>query len=145
MIAFYDITCSWPGAFLVGLLAAGLAWRLNTALSRMPAGRLVWLAPMVEETAKTLPAVFFGADIFFTHFFFGAAEGAWELFSDRRNGFYAGLSALVSHSIFGAATVFVYNLYGYPALALGTGYLAHAAWNYMVVEYLPARKSRAGR
>lgn len=129
----------------MGLLAAGLAWRLNRALGRMPAGRLVWLTPMVEEPAKTLPAVFFGADVFFTHFFFGAVEGTWELFSARRNGSYAGLSALVSHSIFGAATVFVYNFYGYPALALVAGYLTHAAWNYMVVEYFPARKSRAGR
>jgi len=129
----------------LGLFAAALAWQLNKLLVRFPAGRLILLTPLVEETAKTLAAVFLTVDIFFTHFFFGAVEGAWEMFSARRNGFYAGLSALASHSIFGTITIFVYDLYGALIPALGAGYLAHAAWNYAILEYFPARKSGTGR
>lgn len=129
----------------MGLFAAALAWQLNKLLVRLPANKLILLTPLVEETAKTLFAVLLSVDIFFTHFFFGVVEGVWEMFTARRNGFYAGLSALASHSIFGTITVFVYDLYGALIPALGAGYLAHAAWNYAILEYFPARKSGAGR
>ncbi len=93
----------------------------------------VHLAPLVEEVAKTAPAVLFSVDIFFTHLFFGVVEGAWELISGRRNGFYAGLSAVASHSVFGFITVFVLQAYGALALALAVAYLVHAAWNHVVM------------
>ena len=66
---------------LLGLFAAGLAWQLNKFLGRLPGAAPARLAPLVEEAAKTVPAVLFVADIFFTHFVFGLAEGAWELVS----------------------------------------------------------------
>lgn len=129
----------------MGLFAAALAWNLNKLLVRLPVGRLILLTPLVEETAKTLAAVLLAVDIFFTHLFFGVVEGAWEMFTARRNGFYAGLSALASHSIFGTITVVMYDLYGALIPALGAGYLAHAAWNYAILEYFPTRKSGTGR
>lgn len=145
MIFFNRFTHPGLQPFLLGLFAAALAWQFNKVLVRLPVRRLILLAPLVEEATKTIAAVFLAVDIFFTHFFFGVVEGTWEIFSARRNGFYAGLSALASHSIFGAITVFVYDLYGALIPALGAGYLAHAAWNYAVLEYFPARKSRIGR
>lgn len=145
LMAFTHI--AYPGLlpFLLGLFAAALAWQFNKALGRLPVRKLILLTPLVEEAAKTLLAVYFAANIFFTHFFFGAVEGSWEMFSVRRNGFYAGLSALASHSVFGAITVLVHELYGALLPALAAGYLVHAAWNYAVLEYFPARKSGAGR
>lgn len=94
----------------------------------------IYLAPLVEEVAKTVPAVLFSVDIFFTHLFFGVVEGAWELVSSRRNGFYAGLSAVAGHSVFGFITVFVLQAYGALALALAAAYLAHAAWNHVIMS-----------
>lgn len=129
----------------MGVLAAILAWQFNRIIGSRPVWKQAYLAPLTEEAVKTLPAALLSADIFFTHFFFGAVEGIWEMSTNRRNGFYAGLSSLASHSIFGYITFFAYDLFGSLAPALAAGYLAHAVWNYAVLEYFPARKSGTGR
>ncbi|OPY58861.1 MAG: hypothetical protein A4E55_00592 [Pelotomaculum sp. PtaU1.Bin035] len=114
------------------LFAVALAWQLNLALARLPGTYRVYLAPLSEEAAKTCTAVYTGASLFFTHALFGAAEAAWELLSQRRNGFYAGMAALASHSIFGIISVSVFELYDATLPALVAGYLAHTAWNFIV-------------
>lgn len=124
-----------PLSFLTGVLAAALVWQLNKVITFLLPSRPVLLAPLGEEVVKTLLAVLLGANIFLAHFFFGAVEGVWEMFSVRRGGFYTGLSALASHSIFGYITVFVYETWGILLLALAAGYLAHVAWNYAVLKY----------
>lgn len=96
------------------------------------------MAPLVEETSKTAAAVILGGEIFLTHLFFGVVEGFWEYYN-RRNGYYAGLAAVASHSIFGFITFSVYYFYGILAPALTAGCLAHIAWNYLVVHYLAQR------
>ncbi|OPZ73853.1 MAG: hypothetical protein BWY80_00807 [Firmicutes bacterium ADurb.Bin456] len=121
---------------LFGFVAAGLAWQFNKGLGRLPGAVPVCLAPLVEEMAKTVPAAFFNVDIFYTHFIFGLVEGTWELLSGRPAGFYAGLTAVASHSIFGFSTVLVLQTRGSLVLALGTAVLAHAAWNHVVFRYL---------
>jgi len=118
---------------LLGLFAAGPAWQLNKFLGRLPGTAPVYLAPLVEEAAKTGPAALFAADIFFTHFVFGLAEGAWELVSGRRNGFYAGLGAVLTHSVFGSITVFVLQTCGSLLPALAAACLGHALWNHVVL------------
>ncbi|BAF58295.1 MAG: hypothetical protein HPY89_09780 [Pelotomaculum sp.] len=126
-------------SLVLAVPAAVLAWLANCLLGGLPLKKKVIVASFVEEALKTLPAAFFSASIFLTHLFFGAAEGIWEILAGRRNGFYAGLSALASHSLFGCITLFACDFYGVvPALA--AGYLAHALWNYAVLEYLPARR-----
>jgi hypothetical protein len=121
---------------LLGLFAAGLAWHLNKCLGRLPGATPARLAPLVEEAAKTVPAALFAADIFSVHFVFGLAEGAWEFGSGRRNGFYAGLWAVVTHSVFGFITVFVLQTCGSLAPALAAACLSHAVWNHVVFRYL---------
>ena len=59
-----------------------------------------------------------------THLAFGAVEGLWE-YLNRRNGYYAGLAALASHSIFGFITLSVYRYYVALTLALAAGCLTH--------------------
>ncbi|HOV79162.1 MAG TPA: hypothetical protein PK728_03580 [Bacillota bacterium] len=131
--------------FFLGGLAAFFAWHVNRMIGSRPPARQVYIAPLAEEALKTLPAVFFSVDIFFTHFFFGAAEGIWETIAVRRNGFYAGLSSLASHSVFGCLTFLTYNFFGNPVTALAAGCLAHTAWNFTVLEFFPARKSGGRR
>ncbi|MDF9407716.1 hypothetical protein L7E55_04970 [Pelotomaculum isophthalicicum JI] len=102
---------------------------MNRIKVYLPGPNIIYYAPLVEELSKTVPAVLTGASLFFTHAFFGVIEAAWEMFTLRRNGLYAGLAALASHSIFGLITVLAYERYGAAAPALFAGYLAHAAWN----------------
>jgi len=116
----------------VALSAAALVWQLNRALACLPSVYRVYLAPLQEEVAKTLPAVFLGAPLFFTHMLFGAIEAAWELLYQRRNSLYAGLAALLSHTVFGFVTASIYTPYEAVLPALAAGYLTHAAWNYTV-------------
>ncbi|OPX89613.1 hypothetical protein [Pelotomaculum sp. PtaB.Bin117] len=116
------------------LFAAGLAWQLNRCRAYLPGLNMVYYTPLVEEFAKTVPAVLIGASLFFTHVFFGVVETVWELFSRRRNGLYAGLAALAGHSIYGFITAMAYERYGAVAPALFAGYLAHAAWNFTVAS-----------
>jgi hypothetical protein len=119
-------------------MAAALAWEVNKLLGARAGKGRVYLAALVEEISKTAAAVLFGGDILLTHLSFGAVEGFWECFN-RRNGYYAGLAALASHSVFGYITLSVYHFYGTTAPALGAGVLAHITWNYLVVKLLPER------
>jgi len=126
----------------VALFAAGLAWQLNRLTKYLSGPHMVYIAPLSEEFSKTVPAILIGASLFFTHVFFGVIEAVWELFSQRRNGFYAGLAALVSHSIFGFITTLVYERYETAPPALLAGYLAHAAWNHTVTNLVNCHRNR---
>ncbi|MDD4238529.1 MAG: hypothetical protein PHT62_08235 [Desulfotomaculaceae bacterium] len=119
-------------------MAAALAWQVNKFLGKWAGKKWVYLAPLVEETSKTTAAVLCGGDILLTHLSFGAVEGCWEYFN-RRNGYYAGMAALASHSIFGFITLSVYRFYGILTPAMVAGCLAHIVWNYLVMHYLAHR------
>lgn len=96
------------------------------------------LAAAVEETSKTLLALFCGADIFFTHLVFGVIEGIWEGFSRDKGGRAAGILACITHAAFGLVCAGVWAKTGYIAAALAAGVLFHAAWNWTVLAF--ARK-----
>lgn len=125
---------SLPLSLFLGIMAAALAWQVNAFLGKQPGNRK-YLSPLVEEVCKTAAAVLFAGDILLTHLFFGAVEGFWEYFN-RRNGYYAGLAALATHTVFGFITLSVYRFYDTIALALLAGFLAHIAWNHLVLKYL---------
>lgn len=128
-------------ALAAASLAAGLTWILNR-FTVQNKSYIVYVAPLAEEVLKTLPALWVGASLFFTHVFFGMIEAVWEMFAQRRNGFYAGLAALASHSVFGFVTVLVYERYASVPPAILAGYLAHAAWNYLAVNLGNWRRHR---
>lgn len=129
-------------SLFLGVMAAVLAWQVNKFFLGLWAGKgWVYLAPLVEETSKTAAAVLFGGDILLTHLAFGAVEGSWEYFN-RSNGYYAGLAALASHSIFGFVTLYVYRFFDFLPPALIAGFLAHIAWNCLVVNVLAGRHNK---
>ncbi|MDD3654112.1 MAG: hypothetical protein PHO01_08010 [Desulfotomaculaceae bacterium] len=125
----------------VALFAAALAWQLNRFLINLPDRYLFFLAPLQEEAVKTLPAIYTDAPIFLVHVLFGAVEAVWEIYSHKRNGFFAGLAALASHSAFGFITALIYSLNNTALLAIMAGYLVHTLWNYMVVMATSRRKN----
>ncbi|MDD4169639.1 MAG: hypothetical protein PHD36_05180 [Desulfotomaculaceae bacterium] len=124
----------------IALLAAALAWQLNRLLKNLPDRYLFFLAPFQEEAVKTFPAIYMGVSIFFIHVLFGAVEAVWEIFSCCRNGFFAGLAALASHSAFGFITASTYALYDASLPAIFAGYLAHISWNYVVMLLATRRR-----
>jgi len=144
-MSFAYVVHSLPLSLLAGLLAAAAAWQWNRGFAHLSeVGQCTCplvslLAPLGEEAAKTLLAMLLGADIFLSHFFFGAVEGIWEVFSVRRGGFYAGLAALAGHSVFGYLTVFALEWYGALLPALAAGYLAHTVWNFTVLTCIAPR------
>lgn len=125
-------------AVLAGLLAALVAWPLNGLVMRAAGSRgIIWLAPSVEETAKTGLALLLGAYIPFTHLVFGLVEALWDAAGPGR-GRYAGMIGLIAHTLFGYGTFWLCRA-GVPVWAsAGVVYLIHASWNALVI-YLSRR------
>ncbi|SFR04425.1 hypothetical protein [Desulfoscipio geothermicus] len=121
-----------------GLFAA-LAARVMLGLVRRSDTRAVitLVAPAVEELAKTGLALFWGADIFYTHVVFGGAELAAD--SLKRRGIWPGLAALALHSALGFVTVWLAAYTGVVALAAVAATVLHSLWNYAAVTLLGPR------
>lgn len=119
-------------SFFIGVVAAALAWHLNKLVAYLPARGILLVPPFIEEVVKTTPAVILETNIIFTHFFFGAVEGLYEAIGADGGLYLKGVSALLSHTAFGAVTALVYIRYGTLVPALAAGYLAHATWNSII-------------
>ncbi|RKO67891.1 hypothetical protein [Desulfofundulus salinus] len=117
-----------------GVLAAATSWLVNGLIfSRTGAFAVVYVAPGVEEAAKTSFALFLGTSIPLAHFIFGLVEGVWEAARGRR-GWAAGLASLASHAAFGLAAGWLYRLTASALLAVTGSYLLHMGWNKLVVN-----------
>ncbi|MDR1702770.1 MAG: hypothetical protein LBR56_08330 [Sporomusaceae bacterium] len=117
--------------YFLAILAAAFSFALNRLLvQKWEAVTIVALAPVVEETAKTLSAYYAGADILLAHFLFGLIEGAFDFWGGRREfRTRAAFFSLSGHSAFGALTVLVFQFSSSIVLALFTAIIAHIAWN----------------
>ncbi len=118
-----------------GLLAAAVSWLSNSIFVGLAAcGKaVVYLAPAVEESAKTGLAVLLGAPIWLTHLTFGFLEALWDITGGGKRGIYAGLAGLAGHLFFGLAAFFIFQATGFFWLALAGGYVLHLSWNAFVV------------
>lgn len=126
---------------LAGFLASALAWFINRWFLRvMEEGVVVYIAPFVEESAKTMTAVAVGASIFFTHATFGAVEAIWDIFSSQRAGIPAGAASFFGHMIFGclAEKLFLSFTGIFPAVV--GSYASHVGWNLFVMKVLVRRQ-----
>lgn len=124
------------------LLAVVTSWLLNgKVLPSLGDQGIALITPLVEETAKTLWAVALGASLVWTHLGFGLVEGLLEIKRRGIRGIAPGWLALVAHSLLGLLTAGIYGSRGLLA-ALAAAYLAHAAWN-MVVVYCSVRQGKA--
>jgi hypothetical protein len=118
-----------------GVLAAAVSWLVNGLFSRRIAGSiaLVYVAPGVEEAAKTSFALFLGTSIPLAHFIFGLVEGLWEAARGGR-GWVAGLASLASHAAFGLAAGWIYRLTASVLLAVAGSCLLHMGWNGLILN-----------
>ncbi|MGQ9824229.1 MAG: hypothetical protein ACUVSK_04420 [Desulfotomaculales bacterium] len=122
-------------AFLApGLLAAGVSWCGNSFLLNFFDEKkvAVYLAPAIEELAKTGFAVLLGAPVWAAHLVFGLAEAFRDFTESRARGFAAGLASLIGHGVFGLVAFLVLGASGAFFLAVGTCWIFHLGWNVFV-------------
>jgi len=98
--------------------------------------KAVLFSPIVEETAKTVSAVRFGASIFYTHLLFGCIEAVWDLRNSRKLGFPAAWLSVGGHAVFGQASQIIYHWRGNILYAVGTGLIIHLLWNRVIWHLL---------
>lgn len=125
-------------SYWIGGLAALVCFALNRALFlRLGYKTVTTYSPVLEEACKTFPAYALGAAILPVHVVFGAIEGAYDFYTNRKDGAAAALFSLLGHALFGAATVAALALSGSVALGAAAGCALHIAWNLAMVRFFP--------
>lgn len=119
---------------IAGLLAAVLAWALNTWTANRSGGLgLIALVPLIEETAKTGLAWLIGGSLVLTHAVFGLAEAAYEMRRDQQLGTAA--MAFGLHLVFGLATLGLLRYFGSWVIAVLGAAGLHALWNLLIIRF----------
>lgn len=96
----------------------------------------IWTGPVTEECMKTLPAFLLGLSVLSVHVCFGIVEAAYEIFqSHSRQAVMAGVLSIVTHAVFGAVTVWMYEFSDEIILGLISAALLHMAWNRVILHF----------
>jgi len=126
------------------LAAAALlfAYLSNRLLLRyLHENAVIYGAPILEELIKTLPAYLLNRPVFYVHLAFGIGEAAYDMITGGgRTGRTAAALSVLSHSLFGAAAVFIIQLTGSILTALIISMGCHLAWNYTIMKSGRSRK-----
>jgi hypothetical protein len=122
-------------AYVVAGLMAALSFLVNrAALKYAGVQTVITVGPVLEETTKTLPAFWLGADVLLTHAVFGAIEAGYDWWTSPRHGAVAAFLSVGGHSLFGIMTVAVLHFAGSVILAVGAGILVHIVWNVLLIR-----------
>lgn len=116
-----------------GIIAAVAAWQINKIIIKYWGDRgTIWITPGVEELLKTGASLILGADLIFTHGFFGFIEAVYDLKTSRKKGRSAALASLLGHLAFGTAANAGLVFYQSVWAAIIYGTMGHMAWNVLV-------------
>jgi len=128
---------------VIAVLMAALSFLLNRAALRcVGAKAVISLSPALEEAAKTIPAYYLGADIFFTHVIFGVVEAGYDWRTGRRHGPPAAFLSVAGHGLFGFATAGVLYLTGSLWLAVASTAAVHIAWNVAAIRLTAGKETK---
>lgn len=121
------------------LLAVGalfLSYLINKILLGLLRERaIIFVAPLIEELAKTIPAYTLNRPILLVHFFFGVGEAIYDLVnSSEETGKWAGLVSILSHLFFAAIVYLSLAFSGSIYLAISLAILAHVLFNYIIMK-----------
>lgn len=123
-------------AYIIAGLMAALSFLLNRAALRyMGPKTVITCGPVMEELAKTVLAVYLGADIFLTHVTFGVIEGGYDWSTGVRQGPAAAVFSIVGHAVFGGLTVVVLYFTASVPAALAAGIIVHLGWNITMIRF----------
>ncbi|KJS23281.1 MAG: hypothetical protein VR72_01725 [Clostridiaceae bacterium BRH_c20a] len=121
-------------AFFTGLIAAFAAWIINrSVVNRWGDLAVAYIVPVAEEILKTLIAIIFGASIFYAHFSFGVIEAIWDMKVNTK-GFRPAIFSLLTHSIFGFITIYIFWLTGFLIFGIIISIITHIIWNSYIIR-----------
>lgn len=124
---------------LAAVIAAVISWTGNKLLTRAwKAEGIVFITPLLEETAKTIAALSFGQHLVLVHGAFGIIEGIYDYGFGRKNGPTAAFASIVGHLFYGVITFVVYKSWSILA-GIIAAYAAHSLWNAFVLKALVRR------
>ncbi|MFZ5436391.1 MAG: hypothetical protein ACOZCF_08840 [Bacillota bacterium] len=95
---------------------------------------LVWLVPLIEETAKSGSAVFFGTSIPAVHVLFGLAESAHDILGFKARDVVAALLSILGHTFFGLIAYSVSETTGYLVWGIIASGVVHIGWNWIALR-----------
>ncbi|MDD3839002.1 MAG: hypothetical protein PHP06_00310 [Clostridia bacterium] len=118
--------------------AVALAYLVNQYMIKFIGEKsIIFIAPIIEEMAKTMPIHYMNGHIFYVHLLFGVVEGIYDWCnSDKNTGKFAGVMSVASHAAFGGITQSIYSATSMVWYALIAGILVHMLWNYFILEIL---------
>lgn len=127
---------------LSGLVAAGLAWVINSkTVARFGTVAIFSLVPLTEEFLKTGLALVFNSPIFYSHLTFGLVEAVFDVLQPGKSQAPAGIMSIISHGFYGWLTQKLLTLTGNTWLAITLTIALHSLWNVGVV-FVAKRSSR---
>ncbi|MCG0275796.1 MAG: hypothetical protein L5655_06460 [Thermosediminibacteraceae bacterium] len=121
---------------IAGFLSALLALVINTKLADYSKRQAITLgAPVIEEILKTGMAVLFGGSVILSHLCFGIAEAVYDVARKRDiRSYFAGVTAVLSHALFGAAAVWTMEHLRSVVSGILVSFLLHISWNRWVIR-----------
>jgi hypothetical protein len=120
-----------------GIVSALIAYVFNRLLiKRQKEKSIVFIIPLVEECSKTLIAIMMGGSIIGVHVVFGIIEALYDLLhtKSKNAATIAAVLSLISHSIFGIISNYIYIWTGWLSLGIIITTIIHSTWNYFTTH-----------
>lgn len=130
-------------AYILACLMASFSFLVNRRLAYYMGPKIIiGLGPILEETAKTLPAYFLHVDILLVHTVFGLLEAGYDFRQSERHKLSAAFVSIAGHYLFGWVSIAFLELTGTVWSGLAGGCVVHLAWNVFAVNFFPVREGR---
>lgn len=120
-----------------GILAALIAYSFNRLVFKLEGKKsIVFLVPFIEEVSKSIMAYFIRANLIGVHIIFGIIEAIYDFIhtNSERAAPIAAIISIISHSIFGLMTYYLYLWTGCLLLSIVVIAVIHSLWNYFVTR-----------
>lgn len=124
-----EVTC--------GIVSALIAYVFNRILIKwQKENSIVFIIPLVEEVSKTIIAILIGGSIIGVHVIFGIIEAIYDLLHTKNKNAapIAAILSIISHSIFGIISYYIYLWTGWLVLAIIIATIIHSTWNYFTTH-----------
>ncbi|GAB4268290.1 hypothetical protein [Thermincola ferriacetica] len=125
---------------VAAVASAAVSWLGNKILTRLwKTEGIMFITPLLEETAKTLSAVLLQQSVVLVHGAFGVIEAGYDLTIKKQTSPIAALVSLLGHLFYGIITLLGFMKWGtWPGIMLA--YAAHTFWNVFILKALRDRQ-----
>ena len=123
--------------FIFGMVSALIAYGFNRILLRWQKEKsILFMIPFVEEVSKTSVAILSHSSMIGVHVVFGVIEAFYDVIhtKEQRVALIAAVLSLISHSIFGIISYYLYDWTRCSVLAIIAATIIHSIWNYFIAH-----------